>query len=64
MFPYRFLWIAVLVFAPVVRLDLVWGISDMLNALMALPNLTAVLLLSDVTARDTRSYFRRSGPKK
>lgn len=58
LFPYRFLWILVLVFAPVVRLDLVWSISDALNALMALPNLIALLLLSNVISRDTRYYLK------
>ncbi len=58
MFPYRFLWILALVFAPVVQLELVWSISDTLNALMAVPNLLAVLLLSGTIARDTRYYLR------
>lgn len=63
LFPYRFLWIFVIVFAPVVRLELVWSISDTLNALMALPNLLAVLLLSDVIARDTRYYMKHLDEK-
>lgn len=58
LFPYRFLWILVLVFAPVVRLELVWSISDTLNALMAVPNLLAVLMLSGTIAKDTRYYLR------
>ena len=63
LFPYRFLWILVLVFAPVVRLELVWSISDTLNALMAVPNLLAVLLLSDIIARDTRYYLKHPDEK-
>ena len=59
LFPYRFLWIMVLVFAPVVRLELIWSISDTLNALMAIPNLIALLLLSDVIAEDTRYYLKK-----
>ena len=58
LFPYRCLWILALVFAPVVQLELVWSISDTLNALMAVPNLLAVLLLSGTIARDTRYYLR------
>lgn len=58
LFPYRFLWILVLVFAPVIRLELVWSISDTLNALMAVPNLLAVLMLSGTIAKDTRYYLR------
>ena len=46
MIPYRILYIAVAVIAPVVSLNLIWLIADILNALMAIPNLIAVLLLS------------------
>ncbi len=63
LFPYRFLWIFVLVFAPVVRLELVWSISDVLNALMAIPNLTAVLLLSETIRKDTIYYLRHLDEK-
>ena len=45
---YRILYIAVAAIAPVVALDLVWLIADTLNALMAIPNLIAVLLLSNM----------------
>lgn len=58
LFPYRFLWIMVLVFAPVLQLDLIWSISDTLNALMAIPNLIALLLLSDVISQDTQYYLK------
>ena len=44
--PYRVLYIAVAVIAPIVALDVVWDIADILNALMAIPNLIAVFLLS------------------
>lgn len=63
LFPYRFLWILVLVFAPVVRLELVWSISDTLNALMAVPNLLAVLMLSGTIAKDTRYYLKHLDEK-
>ena len=51
--PYKLLFVAVVVVGPVLALDLVWTIADILNALMAIPNLIAVLLLSGVTARET-----------
>ena len=63
LFPYRFLWILVIVFSPVLQLELVWGISDALNALMALPNILAVLLLSREIARDTRYYLKHLDEK-
>ena len=56
--PYRILYVAVLLVAPVLALDLVWKIADILNALMAIPNLIAVLLLSPVIASETRKYLK------
>ncbi len=55
--PYRVLYIAVAVIAPVVALDVVWDIADILNALMAIPNLSAVLLLSPVIVKETKKYL-------
>lgn len=54
---YRVIYIAVAVIAPVSALNLVWTIADILNALMSIPNLVAVLLLSGVIVRDTRKYI-------
>lgn len=56
-FPYRVVYIAVAAIAPVVSLNLVWTMADIFNALMAIPNLTAVLLLSDVVAEETGKYL-------
>ncbi|XCP84112.1 sodium:alanine symporter family protein [Roseburia hominis] len=55
--PYRLLYVAVAVIAPIVSLNLVWLIADTLNALMAVPNLIAVLALSPVIVRETRKYI-------
>lgn len=54
---YRVLYIAVAAIAPVVALDLVWKIADTLNALMAIPNLIAVLLLSNMIVKETKKYI-------
>jgi len=43
----------------VAHLDIVWGLSDIANALMALPNLVALLALSGLVVAETRSYERR-----
>ena len=43
--------------APVVSLNLVWTVADILNALMAIPNLVAVLLLSNVIVKETKKYI-------
>lgn len=55
--PYRILYVVVAAIAPIVALDLVWLIADTLNALMAIPNLVAVLLLSNLMVRDTKKYI-------
>lgn len=55
--PYRALYIIVAAIAPVITLDLVWNIADVLNALMAIPNLIAVLLLSNVIVKETKKYI-------
>ena len=44
-------------------LNLVWTIADILNALMALPNLVAVLLLSNVIVAETRKYINNLDAK-
>lgn len=54
---YRILYIAVAVIAPVSVLNLLWTVADILNALMALPNLIAVLLLSGVIVKETKKYI-------
>lgn len=55
--PYKVIFVAVTVAGPVLALDLVWTIADILNALMAIPNLVAVLLLSGVIAKETKYYL-------
>ena len=54
---YKIIFVAVVVVGPVIDLNLVWTISDILNAFMAVPNLVAVLLLSGVIAKDTKYYL-------
>ena len=54
---YKVIFTAIVVLGPVLALDLVWTIADVLNALMAIPNLVAVLLLSGVIAKETRHYL-------
>lgn len=61
--PYRVLYIAVAVIAPIVALDVVWDIADILNALMAIPNLIAVLLLSPVIVKETKKYLNNLDAK-
>ena len=55
--PYRIIYVVVAAVAPVLALDLVWTVADILNALMAIPNLIAVLLLSPVIVMETKRYI-------
>ena len=54
---YKLVFVAVVVVSPVVDLNVLWTVADILNALMAIPNLVAVLLLSGVIASETRRYI-------
>ena len=55
--PYRILYVIVTFAGTVASLDIVWDLADALNALMAIPNIIAVLLLSGVVAKETRYYL-------
>lgn len=57
--PYRILWIIAVYVGCVGGLHLVWNIADTLNALMALPNLIALVALSGVIVAETRIYFAK-----
>jgi AGCS family alanine or glycine:cation symporter len=58
--PYRVLWTVAVFFGAVTHLDLAWMIADTLNALMAVPNLIALLALSPVVIRLTRAGLARA----
>ena len=55
--PYRIAWVILTFVGSVMALDLVWNIADIMNALMAIPNLISLLLLSKVIAKDTQHYL-------
>ncbi len=54
---YRILYIVALFFGSIISLDVIWNIADCMNALMAIPNLVALLLLSGVAAHETKEYL-------
>jgi AGCS family alanine or glycine:cation symporter len=54
---YRILYIVVLFFGSIINLDVIWNIADCMNALMTIPNLVALLLLSGVAAHETNKYL-------
>lgn len=55
--PYRLLYVLIAFFGAVTALAVVWNLADALNALMAIPNLIAVLFLSGIIAKDTKFYL-------
>jgi alanine or glycine:cation symporter, AGCS family len=64
--PYRILFIIaaflgafVLGFPGTSGFELVWGFADVMNGLMAVPNLIGLLVLSGLVAKETRDYFER-----
>ena len=56
---YRWLYILAVFIGPYMTVAAVWNIADIFNALMALPNLIALLALSNVVVKETKDYFGR-----
>ena len=56
---YRWLYILAVFIGPYMTVAVVWNIADIFNALMAFPNLIALLALSGVVVRESRDYFAR-----
>ena len=54
---YRVLWVVAIPVGAAAELNPLWLLADVLNGLMAIPNLIALLLLSPVVFRLTREYF-------
>lgn len=57
--PYRYVFVAVIFVGAVSQLELVWSFSDIMNGLMALPNLIGLVLLAPLVIRETREFFAR-----
>ncbi|GIU23678.1 sodium:alanine symporter family protein [Shewanella schlegeliana] len=55
--PFRILWTIVVPLGAVSSLEFIWLLADTLNAMMAIPNLIALALLSPVVFALTREYF-------
>ena len=55
--PFRILWTLAVLPGAVVSLDFVWLVADTLNALMAIPNLISLLVLTPIIVGLTREYF-------
>ena len=57
MIPYKLIFVFILLIGPVIKLDLVWTMADIFNALMSIPNLIAVVVLSPVVVKETIYYL-------
>jgi AGCS family alanine or glycine:cation symporter len=57
--PFRLVWIVAIPVGATANLSFIWLVADTLNAMMALPNLVALLLLSPLVFKLTREYFNK-----
>ena len=60
---YKGFWILLVVVGAVMKLDLVWNLSDTFNGLMAVPNLIALLTLSPLIFAMTKDYEKKEKEK-
>ncbi len=58
--PFRYLWIIAVPVGATASLDFMWLVADTLNALMAIPNLIALILLSPVVFKLTKEHFSKA----
>ncbi len=59
--PFRIVWVLVVPVGAIVGLDLVWALADIMNILMAVPNLIALLLLAPVVVRLSNEFVKTHG---
>jgi AGCS family alanine or glycine:cation symporter len=56
---FRWVYIFAVFIGPYLTVSAVWTIADIFNGLMAFPNIIALILLSPVVFKETKSYFAR-----
>jgi len=59
--PYRIIFIALIASGGFLKLEAIWILADIVNGLMAIPNLIALIALSGVVVAETESYLSRKG---
>ncbi|OKY76021.1 MAG: sodium:alanine symporter family protein [Desulfobulbaceae bacterium DB1] len=57
--PYRVVFVCVVIVGAMMKLEFVWNFSDLMNGMMAIPNIIGLLLLSQVVKTETARYFKR-----
>ncbi|MEJ8553786.1 alanine/glycine:cation symporter family protein [Tepidibacter sp. Z1-5] len=55
--PYKYIFIFLVAIGPFLKLSLIWTVADIVNGLMAIPNLIAIIGLSGVISAETKMYF-------
>ncbi|MFC3932307.1 alanine/glycine:cation symporter family protein [Streptococcus dentapri] len=56
---YRIIFVLMVALGGFLQLQIIWKIADIVNGLMALPNLIALLVLSPIIIKETKNYFKR-----
>ena len=59
--PFRVVWSVAALVGSVLTLEFVWLLADTLNALMAVPNLIALIVLSPIVFKLTKDFFDSNG---
>ncbi|MED5432719.1 MAG: sodium:alanine symporter family protein [Pseudomonadota bacterium] len=57
--PFRVVWVIAVPLGAMVSLNFVWALADIMNILMAIPNLIALLLLSPIVDQLSREFFAK-----
>ena len=57
--PYRLIFIALIASGAFLKLEAIWILADIVNGLMAIPNLIALIALSGVIVAETNKYMNR-----
>ncbi|GKX28277.1 transporter [Vallitalea longa] len=57
--PYKLIFICLVAVGAFLKLDLIWVIADIVNGLMAIPNLIGIIGLSGVITYETKEYFKK-----
>ncbi len=61
--PYRIIFIMLIACGPFLKLEEIWVLADIVNGLMAIPNLIALIALSGVVVAETRAYKKHLAEK-
>lgn len=58
--PFRLLYILLVIPGAAMHLTLVWNVADLMNGLLAIPNLIGIIALSRVLVKETNAFFKHS----